>query len=741
MNSPIRFLSGLFVVAYLLFTPHVMAAPVDISTWQLSGSAALSGSDVILTQAVNNQSGRVTAPAGFCASEFRMTFDINVGSIISSSGGTGIGLLFLNSNGQMQFRAHADTFYNVTEDQRYELNENHISIESLGAPSDLFGQTPPAGTMAFGGLAAATMPFRMEGAGWFKGEIHKKGTELTVQFLDGTRGLVLRSNVLYIPGEILTPAFEGLTTTVRNEHRIRNVDLQVIERAGCTVDPVPLTREETSALILSVCGDTTACPDRSTHLSCVDLELGNLLNEGQISQETADIVRLESETGLSYCEGYNQCLVDIDPDAIRSQSYDEGYTAGVASVPVEEIRQTAFDEGRTQGDSEGHARGLSEGQALGYASGYSEGLAVGDAAGYSRGHAEGRATGHAEGRAQGFTEGRAEGHAAGYSEGQAAGDAAGYSRGFSEGNAAGRAEGLAEGRAEGHAAGYAEGEAAGDAAGFERGHAEGRAAGYQEGYAAGESAGDAAGYSRGFEAGESHGRAQGYTDGYSAGESAGHSAGYAQGLSAGDAAGYTRGFSEGDVAGYSRGVTDGRAEGYTAGYSAGEQAGTAAGYEQGRNEGYQAGFQAGDSAGFTRGLQQGEQAGYQNGYEEGYEVGQAEGYPNGFEAGKEQGYEEGFEAAEQMCEKEEQRNKITLNSECSNNPDKTRKWSVSNPFKFPIIVYWSLDKSDQKGLLYVRPRATNTFETRTIRGDNTMRIYILGRQSASKTSTGKKCGR
>jgi flagellar biosynthesis/type III secretory pathway protein FliH len=398
----------------------------------------------------------------------------------------------------------------------------------------------------------------MKGAGWVTVEFYKKGNLLKVTMSNGTSGLVIQSQTaFYSPGTLLFPGFEAGTGPAHNEHRVRNINIDVLDSSDCAGYLPPLTLEQARAEIVTACGDVGQCPDRTSYTNCVDATVSSLEGQSRITPDIADLLQLEAQYAMSFCDGYQQCVTVINPTQLATDKYDEGFAAGVLSVDVAGIEATAralgYSEGYADGDAAGHANGVTEG----YSSGFDAGSAHGYSVGFEAGELQGHANGVTEGYSTGFDAGSAHGYSVGFDAGTAQGHAAGVQEGYASGFTDGRSAGLLEGSQVAYQQGFTDGLNQGTADGFAAGNAAGLSAGYQSGYQDGSAAG----------------RAAGYNDGFSAGSSSGYSSGYA----------------DGNTAGYNSGYNAGNSDGYDTGYEAGQTAGDSAGY----NRGYAAGFEAG----------------------------------------------------------------------------------------------------------------------------------------------------
>ena len=538
-----RFACVLQFIIFLVAAAPLKAETVNQSSdWLFNGAATQIADTYVLTSGSPRESGSAFLSQSICAREFKLSFELDLGGNVSPIGGDGVFISFLDTNGDPLFRVHTDSFFHGGEDPRYELDGNHVSVESVGAFYDVYGQSPVSGNTTFGPIVAGKAPFTMEGSGWFYGEIHRSGRVLKILITNGSAGLLLTA---YLPSDmtqVVRPGFEGIAMNGMNEQKIRNISLNILNNENCTDYIPPLSVDEARSLLEETCGAVDSCPDESEYMSCVTQNTMQLLTDSRIQPVTAELLELEAQYGLSFCSGYEQCQDDTDVDAIKAASFDEGYT-----------------EGATDGDAAGYDRGLSEGDTAGYARGLSEG----DAAGYTRGVADGTESG--------YTSGFSDGDMAGYTRGVTDGKKTGYDQGFSAGDAAGYARGMSDGTTSGYSSGLADG----DAAGFSRGYTQGNNDGFAAGYASGMTDGSAAGYQTGYAEGLTDGETAGYTSGVTDGTALGDAAGYTRGLEEGEAAGYLVGFNDGEITGFNNGFVSGKETGLNEGFNAGYEQGLA----------------------------------------------------------------------------------------------------------------------------------------------------------------------
>lgn len=83
--------------------------------------------------------------------------------------------------------------------------------------------------------------------------------------------------------------------------------------------------------------------------------------------------------------------------------------------------------------------------------------------------------------------------------------------------------------------------------------------------------------------------------------------------------------------------------------------------------------------------------------------------------------------------------KLILTSICSNDPTETRRWRVTNLNPFDIEFTWDIYGSTQKGTLIIKANDILIFETSTLPGPNTARIFVNGILHDVKASSGAKC--
>lgn len=384
-NSFTRISLSLIVSSLLIISQAVALPgdPVGRENWLAQGDAVKMGATYILTPDEFNKQGHAVAPGMLCSKEFLVTFELNVGEHISYFGGSGVYFYVLDEQSQPLYQVHLDSYFDVDLDQRYETDGNHVSVEALGAYYDLYGNPPTVGNTTFGSVASGIMPFVMEGTGFFAGRIHVKGKNLTATFSDGTRGLELKATVPYAAGQLILPGFKGITkSNSRNEHAVRNIDFKIVDNSDCQDYVPPLTTDQVREVITASCGDVGSCPEQETYLECVSGVANDLLLTEQIDQNTLELLYVEAQLGLSFCQGYQECVVEIDPDGLREDSYQLGYDAG----------QTAgYQEGYTTGEQTGYQGGMTAGREQGYSDGYTAGKLDGHEEGYADGYEAGLA--------------------------------------------------------------------------------------------------------------------------------------------------------------------------------------------------------------------------------------------------------------------------------------------------------------------------------------------------------------
>lgn len=83
--------------------------------------------------------------------------------------------------------------------------------------------------------------------------------------------------------------------------------------------------------------------------------------------------------------------------------------------------------------------------------------------------------------------------------------------------------------------------------------------------------------------------------------------------------------------------------------------------------------------------------------------------------------------------------KLRLTSVCSTNPDQTRRWRVTNNNNVPVQFTWDVYNTGQSGTNTVPANSVIFFETTTVPGPNTTRIFVNGVQNDVKASSGAKC--
>ncbi len=376
------------IISSLLIISQVAALPGDPvgrDNWLPQGDTVQMGETYILTPDDFNKEGHAVAPEPLCSNEFLVTFEANVGDHISYFGGSGVYFYVRDQQGNPLYQVHLDSYFNTDLDQRYETDGNHVSVEALGAYYDLYGNPPTVGSTTFGSIVSGRMPFVLEGTGFFSGKVHVKGQNLTTTFSDGTRGLELKAVVPYNAGQLVLPGFMGITkANTRNQHSIRNIDFKIVDNSDCEGYIPPLTTDQAREAISASCGSAQSCPEPETYLECVSNIAGELMVEERIAETTFELLYVEAQLGLSFCQGYQECVVEINPDGLQEDSYQLGYDAGETA---------GYQEGYNFGEQSGYQSGFSAGKELGYGEGYGVGKEDGTEQGYSLGYEAGMAEG------------------------------------------------------------------------------------------------------------------------------------------------------------------------------------------------------------------------------------------------------------------------------------------------------------------------------------------------------------
>ncbi|WP_280770083.1 hypothetical protein [Salipaludibacillus daqingensis] len=94
----------------------------------------------------------------------------------------------------------------------------------------------------------------------------------------------------------------------------------------------------------------------------------------------------------------------------------------------------------------------------------------------------------------------------------------------------------------------------------------------------------------------------------------------------------------------------------------------------------------------------------------------------------------------EKCEQQiEEPLKLQLTSVCSNDPEDTRKWRVTNPNDEDVTFTYDVYGTEQAGEETVEAGETLYFETDTEKGDNTVRLFVDEKQVDVKASSGEKC--
>lgn len=82
---------------------------------------------------------------------------------------------------------------------------------------------------------------------------------------------------------------------------------------------------------------------------------------------------------------------------------------------------------------------------------------------------------------------------------------------------------------------------------------------------------------------------------------------------------------------------------------------------------------------------------------------------------------------------------LVLTSLCSDNPDQTRRWKITNTNHSDIVVDWVLQESGESGTTVVQGDTDVYLETETYMGVNTLRVTYLDGREETKVSSGLAC--
>lgn len=87
----------------------------------------------------------------------------------------------------------------------------------------------------------------------------------------------------------------------------------------------------------------------------------------------------------------------------------------------------------------------------------------------------------------------------------------------------------------------------------------------------------------------------------------------------------------------------------------------------------------------------------------------------------------------------EELTKLRLTSLCSDDPAETRRWRVRNTNEVDVVFTWDIYGTELSGTETVEAGEDFIFDTPTQSGDNTMRIFVDGKQQDVKASSGAAC--
>lgn len=247
-----------------------------------------------LTEDGYYQAGDIYTKNGFCAREYKLSFDVFVGDKnADKNGGAGVVLYELNADS-------GNTWMNLLEFnvQDHARRSNFNFIESFK-----FNDGPTE-------LVARPAPFPMGGAGYLHVDYYmNSGHSLSVITHD-LGSVVFNSSRTYIPGLNVKHRIYGWTGAARNVQKVKNLELHLLNLDGCpSVQPV--------------------IPEQELDLWQEGYDTG---------YETAKDECLQ-DTTTAYDLGFQDGVLSIDIEGLEAESYALGFSDGqkqVCTAPIED---------------------------------------------------------------------------------------------------------------------------------------------------------------------------------------------------------------------------------------------------------------------------------------------------------------------------------------------------------------------------------------------------------------------
>jgi len=305
----------------------------------ITGDAYLADSELVLTTRTN-QRGEALYKSGICAKEYKISMDVYVGDSSSSNHGAGL------------------AWYELFEDTGNWGSVLEFNIADYARPN-AFGSVELfkfIGTNQVGSINRVTPSFNLAGQGWYHVEIHANEGAINALISNDKGTFGVANQRPYRPGIKINTrwmAWTGIKTDLY-KWNWKNTEITVIRPDNCSGTTF-LKEDEVRKDLLSTCGDVSDCSSAANHLKCISDELGLLEQQGLVLPTLADSLTQEYALHSVYCDGFNQCSVDIEKQKL--EAFNAGRLAGAketqnrCETQLSETKREAYDAGFAEGKS------------------------------------------------------------------------------------------------------------------------------------------------------------------------------------------------------------------------------------------------------------------------------------------------------------------------------------------------------------------------------------------------------
>jgi hypothetical protein len=205
---------------------------------------------------------------------------------------------------------------------------------------------------------------------WMQMSLRSTNGFMTGTVRDGNISQSIQKQRAATPGIAIYPYLLGWNVENGALQKIRNVTVKIYESDTCSnLKNDDLTYEAIKEILADTCGDD-ACATYEQYLACAFNKIDELREAGTLLANLESQMREELSAKSIFCDGYQQCVDEVDPEAIRAAALEEGFAAGVASVDLEGAATAAYNEGFAAGEQ-------SVDVGSHYQSGYGDGYAAG----------------------------------------------------------------------------------------------------------------------------------------------------------------------------------------------------------------------------------------------------------------------------------------------------------------------------------------------------------------------------